>query len=108
VVRDTVDIANALPWWGAAIFGLVLFVVFYWLLPMWMQAKLDERQGSMFRPVLEAIFDKRMHWSQWLGITLGLIGLFFAVRNYFVARSMDRRDLWGVGWLARLFARFLD
>ncbi len=108
VVSDTAAIANALPWWGAALFGLVLFVVFYWLLPMWMQTKLDERQGSMFFPALEAVFGRRMHWLQWLGIALGLVGLFFAVRNYYLARSMDKRDMSGVGWLARLVARLFD
>jgi drug/metabolite transporter (DMT)-like permease len=108
VVSDTVAIANKLPWWGAALFGLVLFIVFYWLLPMWMQSKLDERQASMFRPVLEAVFGRRMHWSQWLGITLGSIGLFFAVWKYYARRGLEKRNLWGVGWLARLIARFID
>lgn len=108
IVRDTSETANILPWWGAALLGLALFVLFYWLLPMWMQAKLDDLQGNMFRPMVEAVFSRRAHWSEWLGITLGLVGLFFAVRNYFVARNLDRLDLLGVGWLARLFARFFD
>lgn len=108
VVRDTVEVANALPWWGAAILGLMLFILFYWVLPFWLQSKLDELQGNMIKPMVEALLGRRMHWLQWIGIALGLVGLFFAVRNYFVVCSMDRRDLWGVGWLARLFARFLD
>jgi drug/metabolite transporter (DMT)-like permease len=108
IVRDTVATANVLPWWGAASLGLMLFILFYWILPMWMQSKLDDLQGNIFKPMIEAVFGRRMHWSQWLGIALGLIGLFFAVRNYFIVRSMDKGDLWGVGWLARLVARFID
>ena len=108
VVRDTVEVANVLPWWGATLLGLALFILFYWVLPFWLQSKLDELQGNMFKPMVEALFGRRMHLLQWIGIALGLVGLYFAVRKYFVARSMDRRDLWGVGWLARLIARFLD
>lgn len=108
VVRNTVEVANILPWWGAAILSLTLFVLFYWILPQWLQSKLNDLQGNMFRPMIEGLFDRRMHWSQWLGITIGLVGLFFAVRNYFVVRGMDKSDLWGVGWLARLFAKFLN
>ena len=34
-LADTAFIANRLPWKGAAILELVLFVVFYWVLPAW-------------------------------------------------------------------------
>ena len=108
VVRDTVEIANVLPWWGAALLGLILFILFYWLLPLWLQSKLDGLEGNMFKPIVEVVFGRRMHWSQWVGIALGLVGLFFAVRNYFIAYRMDRGDLRGVGWLARLLAKLID
>lgn len=108
IVRDTVEVANILPWWGAAMLGLSLFILFYLVLPFWLQSKLDELHSNMFKPMLVELFGRRMHWLQWIGIALGLVGLFFAVRNYFVVHNMDRRELWGVGWLARLFSRFLD
>lgn len=36
----------------------------------------------MFYPMLEASLGRRVHWLKWIGIAGGLIGLFFAARNY--------------------------
>lgn len=108
MIRDTAYIGNRLSWRSSAIFGVVLFSVFYWLLPWWIQAKLTELQSNMFRPMLEAVFGRRIHWLQYLGIALGLICLFFSIRNYFSADRMNRSGEATVGWLSRLLAKLIN
>ncbi|MDP1872449.1 MAG: hypothetical protein Q8K61_12620 [Gallionella sp.] len=108
VLSDTSYIANRLSWKGAAIFGIVLFVIFYWLIPAWINQQLNSLQGNMFRPMVEAMFAKRIHWVQWLGIALGLICAFFAIHNHFAFRRLSSADERNVGLLSRLLARWLD
>lgn len=87
-LADTAFIANRLSWKGATIFGVVQFLVFYWLLPVWINHQLDSLQDNMFRPMVEAVFARRVHWFQWLAIALALVCTFFAVRNYYVSAVM--------------------
>lgn len=107
-LADTAFIANRLSWKGAAILGLVLFVVFYWLLPAWIDHQLSTLQNNMFRPMIEAVFARRVHWVQWLGIALALVCAFFAVRNYFASERLDRYGERNVSLFSRLLARWLD
>lgn len=53
VLADTAYIANRLSWKGAAIFGVVLFVLFYWVLPAWINHQLSSLQNNMLRPMFE-------------------------------------------------------
>jgi hypothetical protein len=108
MLSDTSYIANRLSWKGTAIFGIILFVVFYWLIPAWLSHQLNSLEGNMFRPMVEAIFARRIHWVQWLGIALGLICTFFAVRNYFACQRLDRYGESNVGFFSRLLARWFD
>lgn len=108
VLSDTSYIANRLSWMGAAILGFVLFVVFYWLIPMWINHQLNSLQGNMFRPMMEAVFSRRIHWIQWLGIALALICAFFSVRNYFDSQRLDRQGERDVSFFSRLLAKLLD
>lgn len=107
-LADTAFIANRLSWKGAAIFGVVLFVFFYWMLPAFISHQLASLQNNMFRPMVEAVFARRVHWVQWLGIALALVCAFFAIRNYFAAERLDRYGERNVSFLSRLFARWLD
>ena len=107
-LADTAYIANRLSWKGAMAFGVTLFALFYWLLPAWLVHHLEANQNNVFRPMLEAVFARRIHWIQWLGIALGLICAFFAVRNYFTSQHLDRRGERGVSFLSRLLARWID
>lgn len=108
VLSDTSYIANRLSWKGAAIFGIVLFIIFYWLVPAWLNSQLNALQGNMFRPMVEVVFAKRIHWVQWLGIALGLICAFFAIHNYFAYQRLSSGDERNVSFLSRLLARWLD
>lgn len=107
-LADTAYLANRLSWKGAAILGVVLFVIFYWAFPAWINHHLGTLQNNMFRPIFETIFARRVHWVQWLGIALALICAFFAVRNYFASKRLSRYGEGNVSFFSRLLARWLD
>ncbi|PKD39546.1 hypothetical protein CWO84_14835 [Methylomonas sp. Kb3] len=108
LLSDTAYIANRFSWQGTVILGVVQFIVFYWLLPAWINHQLDSLQGNMFRPMVEVIFAKRVHWLQWLAMALALICGFFAIRNYFAVGQLDRYGERQVGFISRLLARWFD
>ncbi|WP_434152185.1 hypothetical protein ACR2R6_23305 (plasmid) [Methylocaldum gracile subsp. desertum] len=109
LVRDTVEVVNRLPWWGAALLGIVMFAVFYWGVPAWVHAQWDVNPSrTIARDMIRQVFERRLHWIQFLGITLGLIGAFFAIKNYFFAQRLSRSSKRNVGFFTRILARFLD
>lgn len=108
LVADTARAANRLSWAGSSALGAVFFVSFYWLLPAALNHLHDYLQGNIYLPIVEPLFEKRNHWSQWLAIALGLICAFFAVRNYFGAGRLDRNGERQVGFISRLLARWID
>jgi hypothetical protein len=108
MATDAAYIANRLPWQGALILGIVLFVIFYWLIPAWLQNHIASIDSKNVRPVIEAMYGRRIHWFQWLGVALALICGFFTVRNYFRSRRLRSAGERDVGYFGRLIARFLD
>ena len=108
VLSDTSYIANRLTRKGCVVFGLLSFSLFYFLIPMWLNRQLNSLQGNMFRPLVEAVFARRIHWVQWLGIALGLICTYFAIRNYFTSERIGNYGEKNVSLLSRILARFLD
>lgn len=108
VLADTSSIASRLSWKGSLVLGIVLFVIFYWVLPAWINHQLQSLQGNMFRPIVEVIFAKRVHWLQWLGIAAALICAFYAVYNYFAVERLSRSGERDVSFLSRLLARWID
>jgi hypothetical protein len=108
MLADTTYVANRLSWKCTLVLGVVLFVVTYWLIPAWLNHHLQSQQGSPVAGMLQAVFARRVHWFQWLGIAFALICGFFAVRNYFSAQRLDRRSEQDVSFFSRLFARLLD
>ena len=108
MLAETTSVAKRLSWKGTVILGAVLFVVFYWLVPAWINHQLNSLQGNPYRPILEAAFARRIHWVQWFGIALGLVCGFFALRNYFGARPLGRNAERNVGFFSRFCTRWLD
>lgn len=108
VLSDTSYIANRLSWKGCLIFGILSFLLFYLLIPMWLNNQLNSLQGNMFRPLVEAIFARRIHWVQWIGIALGLICTFFAIRNYFASERIGSYGEKCVSFFSRILARFFE
>ncbi|PQJ67047.1 hypothetical protein BTO08_06340 [Photobacterium angustum] len=108
IVSDSVSIGAHLPWWGSLIFGCISFFLFYFIIPSWLETKLASESQNMFYPLLEAIFGRRIHWFEWVGITCGLIGLFFCIRNYFFGSRTGYSERTLVGYFARMFGRDLS
>lgn len=107
VAGEASALANRLSWKGAALLGVVLFVVFYWLLPAWLRSNLNPAPTSALRPVVEYVVGRRIYWSQILGIALALVCAFYAVHNYFSSRRLGHQGQRGVGMLSRILARIL-
>ena len=113
LIRDSVEVSNRMPWWGAAIMGLVMFSFFYWIVPGWVHAQWEANQphtesGRIMQNMIQHLLERRLHWVQYLGIALGLVGALFAVKNYFWSQHISRAGERGVGFFARIFGRWLD
>lgn len=108
IVSDTVYIGSRLPWWGALIFGLAAFIIFYFMAPAWLESKLAAQESSRFYPMLEAAFGRRIHWFEWVGIACGLVCLFFGVRNYLWSSQAGYKERGIVALLFKIFGRDLS
>lgn len=108
MIKDITFIASKLPPTLALLLGAVLFSVFYFAVPAYLESVIYENQGSRIAPMFEAIFARRIHWFEWLGTALGLIGVFFAIRNYLIFSNAGYRERGFVGFIAKLFSRNLD
>jgi len=109
LIRDAVEVGNRLPWWGAALMGVMMFSFFYWIVPAWIHHQWDSNPSrSTLGDLVRQVFERRLHWIQYLGIVLGLIGAFFAIKNYFWAERLSRHGEQGVGFFSRLLGRLLD
>lgn len=101
--------ANRLPWQACIAVGLVLYVLLSWIAPPLLAQRLAELpHDNSFRPLAEALIGRRLHWLPRLGIEMGLICAFFAVRNFFASRRLTKQGEDQVGFFARLGARWLD
>ena len=101
IISDSAFIGSRLPWWGALLFGLVTFLLFYFIVPSWLESKIASGEGSVIYPAIEALFG-------WLGIVCGLIGLFFCVRNYLLIEQGNVRERGVVVILVKLLGRHID
>lgn len=107
-IRDTTFIASRLSWKGALILGVVLFSLFFWGFPALVEHQLAGIKNQSLRPVIEALFARRLHWFQWLGVALGLACAFFAIWNYLAANRLGREGQYRVGFFSRLLSKYLD
>ena len=105
---DVIYIANRLSWRGSLIFGASVFVIFYWVAPIWLNYQLSNVNSSILRPVIESLFARRIHWFEWLGIASAVICISVAVYKYVTSRYLDRAEERDVSFLGRLIARFIN
>jgi drug/metabolite transporter (DMT)-like permease len=108
MINDTTSIASKLPPSLSLLLGAVLFSIFYFAVPAYLESVIYENQGSRMAPMFEAIFARRIHWFEWLGTALGLIGVFFAIRNYLIFSNADYKERSIVGFIARLLSRNIN
>ena len=90
------------------VLGAVIFVVFFWLVPAWLTTWVEARQSGTFRPVVEAILGRRIHWFKWLAVAIALLFVYFAARDYLGLQRHTRSAERDAGLLARLIARLLS
>ena len=108
IIRDTTHTANRMSWKGCLVLGAILFTIFYWLLPGWVDGLAANQTASPFNAAFEPIIGRRLRMFRIIGIASGLICVFFAFRNYYTRRQMGRGGKVATGFLARLLARSLD
>ena len=109
MLRDTADIANSLSWQGCIALGISLFSLFYWILPALLNSYINTMlEGNRFKIIAEALITRRLHWLDWLAIACLILSLFFAVRSYFNASSMDYHGRRDVSFLSKIIAKLLD
>ncbi len=108
IVRDVAYVGNRVTWRFSLIYGAVLFIAFYWIVPALLLHGLERLRTNPLYPLLEAVFARRVHWSQWLAIALALLCGFFALRAYFRADRLTYRHERRAGFFSRLLARWID
>ncbi len=108
IISDSVFIGSRLPWYGAFLFGLFTFLIFYYAFPYWLESRLNAAQGAVSYSGLEVMYARGIRLFHYIGIATGAVGLFFTVRNYFVLSSTKRSDNRVIALLARLIGRNFD
>lgn len=108
IISDTVYIGARLPWWGALVFGAVLFILFYFAIPAWIESKILVHSNSPLLFALAEVMSRRMHWFQYLGIACGLVCAFFAIRNFLIAKSPSYTERGIIGLIARFLGREIN
>lgn len=108
IISDTVYIGARLPWWGALVFGAVLFVLFYFAIPALIESKILVHGDSPLLFAVAEVMNRRLHWSQYVGIVCGLVSAFFAIRNFFIAKSASYPERGIIGLIARLLGREMN
>ena len=108
IISDSVVIGSRLPWYGALLFGLISFFIFYYVVPHWFFQTHIEEAGSHVSVGAEALNARGVRLGHYLGIATGAIGLFFSIRNYFCMGMPERSHRGIVAFLARMLGRELD
>ena len=105
---ENLPIANTFSWRRYLLLGSLLFMIFYCMIPAWLNHELSTLQNSTLRPIAEALFMRRIYWIQLAGIALGSICIVFAIHNYFSARSISSNGRNNTTYLSRLFSKLTD
>lgn len=108
VIPDIVHIASRLPWWGALLTGIVSYFLIAILFAGYIEGHIASQAGSQFHVIIEARYGRLVHVCNWVGIACFVIGLFFAIRNYFVSISSTSNEKGIVAFLAKLIGRSID
>jgi hypothetical protein len=108
VISDIVHIASRLPWWGALLTGIISYFLIAILLGGYIDGHIASQVGSKFYVVIEARYGRLVHVCNWVGIAGFVVGLFFAIRNYFVSSRATRNEKGIVSFLSKLIGRSIN
>jgi len=108
VIPDIVHIASRLPWWGALLTGVISYFLIAILLGGYIEGHIASQARSKFYVIIEARYGRLVHVCNWVGIASFGVGLFFAIRNYFVSKRASRNEKGIVSFLSKLIGRGID
>lgn len=108
VVLDVARAAARLPWWGALIFGLCAYVLLGVLFSGYVEFLISKQHGSPFGEVAQARLGPILRALNWVAIACLVSGVFFALRNAFVQRSVSTGESWWIAMASRILGRNLD
>ncbi|AXT29903.1 hypothetical protein D1819_03090 [Pseudoalteromonas tunicata] len=108
VIPDIVHIASRLPWWGALLTGVISYFLIAILLGGYIEGHIASQAGSKFYVIIEARYGRLVHVCNWVGIACFVVGLFFAIRNYFVFNRATSNEKGIVTFISKLIGRSID
>ncbi|WP_417362809.1 MULTISPECIES: hypothetical protein [Gammaproteobacteria] len=108
VIPEIVHIASRLPWWGALLAGIISYFLIAILLGGYIEGHIASQAGSKFYVAIEARYGRLVHVCNWVGIAGFFVGVFFAIRNYFVASRATKNEKGIVAFLSKLIGRSID
>lgn len=108
---ESLHITNISTWRAYILLGSLLFMIFYWVVPAWLNHELSTLHHGSVRPIAETLFMRRIYWIQLAGIALGSICIVFAIRNYFfiypIKKPISRKGGSNINFFCRLFAKLM-
>jgi len=108
LVRDTTRGAALLNSLACLLLGVTLFLLFYWILPSWLQGRLQQQYDNPYQPLLQGFFARRERLLELAGIA-SLIGcLVLAVWKHLTRRAMPSQGQQATDLLSRLLAKLLN
>ncbi len=107
-IGDAAYIGARLPWWGALLFGATTFVLFYFLVPGYLEGIVSGTEGRPVHAGLEVIAGRRSYLFKWVALASLLLGIYFSVRNYFLAKQARGTEIKWVTFLSKLLGRSID
>lgn len=108
IVADVVRMAAALPWWGALVLGVISYLAIAVGFGGFIESQIAAQEGSRLHSFLEIRLGRIPLVAEWVGRACIVVGIFFAVRNYFFGNVAGRTERQVVGFLARILGRNLD
>lgn len=108
VVSDVVIIASGLSWWGALLVGITSYILISVILVGHIEGIIASQASSNIHLLTAVRLSHLVYICNWVGLACLIVGLFFAVRNYFVSKHANRNERSIVTILAKLLGRNFD
>ena len=108
VVSDVVSITSGLSWWGALLVGITSYILISFVLVGYIEGIIASQASSHIHLLTAVRLSHLVLVCNWVGFACLFVGLFFAVRNYFVSKHANRNERSIVTILAKLLGRDFD
>jgi hypothetical protein len=97
-----------MPWQLVVVFGVVFFVLCYWVVPYALAEIASSTKLPIVRAGMEALAVRRAHWFRYVAIGGALICTYYAIRNFVGARRHTWVGESNSSLIARILARWFD